>query len=40
MSAGPNIETTRQIYEAFGHGDVQAMLSQVTDHIDWSTDAA
>ena len=40
MSAGQNIETTRQIYEAFGRGDVQAILGQVTDHIDWSTDAA
>jgi ketosteroid isomerase-like protein len=40
MSAGQNIDTTRQMYQAFGRGDVQAMLDLVTEDIDWSTDAA
>ena len=40
MSAEQNIETARQMYQAFGRGDVQAMLDLVTDDIDWSTDAA
>ena len=40
MSAGQNIETARQMYEAFGRGDVQAILDRVTDDVDWSTDAA
>ena len=40
MSAEQNIRMARQMYEAFGRGDVQAILGQVTDYIDWSTDAA
>ena len=40
MSAEQDIETARQVYEAFGRGDVQAVLDRVTDDVDWSTDAA
>ena len=40
MSAEQHIETARQMYEAFGRGDVQAILDRGTDDIDWSTDAA
>ena len=40
MSTKQNIETARRMYEAFGHGDVQAILSLVTDDVDWSTDPA
>ncbi|MGO9382466.1 MAG: nuclear transport factor 2 family protein [Mycobacterium sp.] len=40
MSAKQNIEMARQMYEAFGRGDVPAILDRVTDDIDWSTDAA
>jgi hypothetical protein len=40
MSAEQNIETARQLYEAFGRGDLQAILDRVTDDVDWSTDAA
>ncbi len=40
MSAEQNIGTARQMYEAFGRGDVQAILGRVTDDVDWSTDAA
>ena len=35
-----NIQTARKMYEAFGRGDLQAMLDLVTDDVDWSTDAA
>ena len=40
MSAEQNIETARQMYQAFGRGDVQAILDRVTGDVDWSTDAA
>ena len=40
MSAEQNIDTARQMYQAFGRGDVQAILDRVTDDVDWSTDAA
>ena len=40
MSTEQNIETARQMYQAFGRGDVQAILDRVTDDVDWSTDAA
>ena len=31
MSAEQNLETARQMYQAFGLGDVQAILDLVTD---------
>ncbi len=40
MSAEQNIETVKAMYEAFGRGDVDAILKRVTDDVDWSTDAA
>jgi len=40
MSTKENIEIARQMYAAFGSGDVQAILDLVTDDVDWSTDAA
>jgi len=40
MSANENIETARRLYEAFGRGDVLAILDRVTDDVDWATDAA
>jgi ketosteroid isomerase-like protein len=40
MSAEQNIQTTKGMYEAFGRGDVEAVLERVTDDVDWSTDAA
>jgi uncharacterized protein len=40
MSPEQNIQTARQLYQAFGSGDVQAILDRVTDDVDWSTDAA
>jgi len=40
MSAEQNIETATQMYQAFGRGNVEAILDRVTDDVDWSTDAA
>jgi len=40
MSTDPNIETAMQMYQAFGRGDVAAILDLVTDDVDWATDAA
>jgi ketosteroid isomerase-like protein len=40
MTAEQNIETARQMYQAFGSGDVQAILDLVADDVDWSTAAA
>ena len=31
-----NIQTAKQMYEAFGRGDVQAILDRVTDDVDCS----
>ena len=38
MSAEDNIKTIEAVYEAFGRGDVAAILDVVTDDIDWATD--
>jgi len=40
MGAEHNLETIKAMYEAFGRGDVDAILELVTDDVDWSTDAA
>jgi uncharacterized protein len=40
MSTNPNIATARDMYTAFGRGDVRAILELVTDDVDWCTDAA
>jgi hypothetical protein len=34
MSAGQNIETATQMYQAFGRGYVQAILDRVTGYVD------
>jgi uncharacterized protein len=31
------IETIRSVYEAFGRGDIDFILSQVTDDVDWAS---
>jgi hypothetical protein len=33
MSADQNIETIQSIYEAFGLGDVEVILANVTDEV-------
>ena len=40
MSADANIKTIAQVYEAFGRGDVAAILDAVTDDVDWASEAA
>jgi ketosteroid isomerase-like protein len=40
MRAEQNVETIKAIYEAFGRGDVAAILDACTDDVDWATDAA
>ena len=38
MSADINIKTIARIYEAFGRGDVAAILDAVTDDVDWAAE--
>ncbi len=40
MSADVKIKTIEQIYQAFGRGDVAAILNAVTDDIDWATETS
>lgn len=40
MSAESNLKTVQGIYEAFGTGDVPAILEHLTDDVDWAADAA
>jgi ketosteroid isomerase-like protein len=40
MSAEQNIATIKAIYEAFGRGDVEAILEACTDDVDWASDVA
>ena len=35
-----NLDTIKDMYDAFGRGDVEAILAVVTDDVDWATDAA
>ena len=39
MSANDNVKTIQSIYEAFGRGDLPAILDTVTDDVDWASDA-
>jgi len=40
VSADANIKTITQVYEAFGRGDIAAILEAVTDDVDWAAEAA
>ena len=40
MSAEANIKTIAEVYDAFGRGDVAAILEAVTDDVDWAAEAA
>jgi ketosteroid isomerase-like protein len=33
------VKTIEQVYEAFGRGDVDAILALVTDDVDWASEA-
>jgi ketosteroid isomerase-like protein len=34
-----NVETIQQVYEAFGRGDVEAILERLADDVAWDQDA-
>ncbi len=38
MSADVKIKTITQVYEAFGRGDVAAILDAVADDVDWASE--
>ncbi len=38
MSADDNVKTIQAIYEAFGRGDVAAILDALTDDVDWASE--
>ena len=40
MSANDNLKTIQSVYEAFGRGDVAAILEALTDDVDWASEAA
>ena len=40
MSADANIKTIAEVYQAFGRGDVAAILDAVTDDVDWGGETA
>ena len=40
MSADANIKTVVAAYQAFGRGDVAAILDAVTHDVDWAAEAA
>ena len=40
MSSDVKIKIIEQVYEAFGRGDVAAILDAVTDDVDWAAEAA
>jgi ketosteroid isomerase-like protein len=40
MSADVNIKIIKDVYEAFGRGDVAAVLAAVADDVDWAAEAA
>jgi ketosteroid isomerase-like protein len=40
MSGTKNTETIKGVYEAFGRGDVAAILAVVTDDVDWGSEAS
>jgi uncharacterized protein len=40
MGADENVKTIQNVYEAFGRGDVQAVLDAVTDDVDGATETS
>jgi uncharacterized protein len=38
MGADENLKTVQAIYEAFGRGDVGAILDKLTDDVDWAVE--
>ena len=40
MSSNDNVKTVQSLYEAFGRGDVAAILDALTDDVDWASEAS
>jgi ketosteroid isomerase-like protein len=40
VGASENIKTIQTVYEAFGRGDVPAILERLTDDVDWAAEAS
>ena len=40
MSQEENLAAIKRLYEAFGRGDVEAILEIVADDVDWGVDSA
>lgn len=40
MTANDNVKVIQGVYEAFGRGDVRAILEVLTDDVDWASEAA
>jgi ketosteroid isomerase-like protein len=40
MSHDANIQVVKEIYDAVGRGDVDAILERVTDDVDWAAEVA
>jgi len=40
VEGNDNIEAIQTIYEAFGRGDLEAILGALTDDVDWATETA
>jgi ketosteroid isomerase-like protein len=38
--ADPKVEAVQRLYEAFGRGDVDAVLAELADDVDWAAEAA
>ena len=36
----PKIETVQRLYTAYGRGDVEAVLAELADDVDWAAEAA
>jgi ketosteroid isomerase-like protein len=36
----PKIEAVQRLYDAYGRGDVDAVLAELADNVDWSAEAA
>ncbi len=36
----PKIESVQRLYEAYGRGDVDAVLAELADNVEWAAEAA
>jgi ketosteroid isomerase-like protein len=40
MTESTNIQTVQRLYEAYGRGDVDGVLAELADDVDWAAEAA